>query len=78
MIRVEILCDQMNEPGARDPKHRCACLSNDTPCGEAENIDTAHAKARRAAEAAGWTRKATSRRTRIGWICAPCARRLAQ
>lgn len=78
MIRVEILCDRREDPGARDAKRRCANLDNATPCGEARDVDTAHSIARQAANAAGWTRKATSRaRNRVGWICAPCALREA-
>lgn len=78
MIRVEILCDWRETPGARDAKHRCASLDNATPCGEHMDGEQAAAKARHNASLAGWTRRnppGNRNRSRMGWICDRCRAR---
>ena len=77
MIEVTIFCDRREDPAARDARSgRCASLDGAHPTGQANDVDTAAAKARDQARDMGWRRAPTDRsRTRMGWICGCCAGR---
>lgn len=80
MITVEITCDHVDHPRAREGKPSNWCLSRsnslpplgDNPAGEHTNIDTACSKARNAARMAGWKQTKINPMGQRGWLCPNC------
>ena len=72
---LRIVCDATDDPGARDPKTRCASRDNASIVAEATDLDTLAAKARTAARDADWSRIRLNNSGRQGFICPPCRNR---
>ena len=78
MFQITLQCDFRDDQAARDPKARCWSLDNRSIEVEASNLDDGASKIRAAASVSGWIRKHTNRaRTRLGFACPNCAKRLA-
>ena len=71
MILVEIICDLQDERArGRSP---CYSRNNRNPQAQDALIEVAARKARREAEATGWTHKLLQKLgRRMGWICPVC------